>query len=104
MALVSHSINGDRSQKHTLLPHQQHCNELILTYFLFSTYSHLFSLHSRPEEPKFFFQLILMTLVAKEGTSKGYFERVMINKFVDIEGGIEVKDVRVVDFPIDRCV
>ena len=45
-----------------------------------------------------------MTLVAKGSTSRSYFERVMINKFVDIEGGVEIQRIHVVDLLKHRCI
>ena len=39
-----------------------------------------------------------------EDTSESYFEGVRIDKFVHIEGGVNIKSVHVVNLPVDRCI
>ena len=51
-----------------------------------------------------FSQLLLMILVTRGDTSKSYLECVMIDKFVDIEGGVDVENIHIVDFPIYRRI
>lgn len=36
--------------------------------------------------------------------SKGYFEGMMINEFVDIEGGVDIKNIHIFNFMIDGCI
>jgi hypothetical protein len=36
--------------------------------------------------------------------SKGYFEGMMIDEFVDIEGGVDVKSIHVINFAVDRRI
>lgn len=36
--------------------------------------------------------------------SKCDFEGVMINEFVDIEAGVNVEDIHIVDLPVDRHI
>ena len=41
----------------------------------------------------------------REGnTSECYLERVMIDKLIDIEGLVNIQNVHVIDFPVDRRV
>ena len=49
------------------------------------------------------FEHKLMEMV-NGSTSKDYFECVMINKSVDIEGGEDVQSIHVIDLPVYRCL
>jgi hypothetical protein len=77
--------------------HQQHCNEIILTYLLFATYPRFF----RDQTEVFFFNLYCDMSSERSDTLKGYFKRVMVNILVDIERGVNVQNIRVVDLPVD---
>ena len=51
-----------------------------------------------------FYSTYIDTSDGRGCTSEGYFERVMINEFVDREGGVEIEGVHIVDLPVDRGI
>ena len=71
-------------------------------YLNFFTFLNLSVIYSQAKNQAFF-QLILAAR-GNGSTSKCYFKGVVIDKFVDIEGGEKVKNVCVIDLPVDRRI
>ena len=80
--------------------HQQHCILLISTFLLFYLILVLFV----TEGPESFFPTYIDGASSERSTSVCYFKRVMIDILVDIEGLIDIQNVHVINFPVDRRI
>ena len=97
---------SQRIRRHpSLRPHQQHGKEIISTFLPFPNLSVLFFYKSL----NFFFEPGSVNVISndwkvQEATSKRYFEGMVIDEFVDIEGGVNIKGVHIINFSVDRRI